>query len=326
MPDCSLHLLALRNGIAVMAKGDSLWSSITVLDPGKPKEAFFAIAKLRALNCDASLNFFPSNTWQYNLLPLFCGIPKRYAFLYNAKRLASLSVLSNKRLPVDINLHDTFQCLALSGFFLNTNCASDKLVFPQQFPPADLLWAKEYMAGHSQKANVIAIHPGSSVEHGMDAKRWAPEKFGALADKVCDMLDAQAFIVGSADEADIKQATCETSKLNAHFVEPVSLQKTAALLSLCTLAICNDSGIMHSAACMGVPTAGIFGPTDEKRNGPIGGKSVVIRKEMQGFPLWTAANVGNRKLPGNINPKASLEALTVEDAWGIIKSWIEKTV
>jgi ADP-heptose:LPS heptosyltransferase len=79
---------------------------------------------------------------------------------------------------------------------------------------------------------------------------------------------------------------------------------------------------MHMAACMGVPTAALFGPTDERRNGPVGTGHLVIRKPMNGFPLWTAATVGVRTVRSGINPQASLNALSIDDAREKIMPWI----
>ncbi len=39
------------------------------------------------------------------------------------------------------------------------------------------------------------------------------------------------------------------------------LRSTAALLSLCGVFVCNDTGLMHMAAAVGTPTAALFGPT-----------------------------------------------------------------
>jgi ADP-heptose:LPS heptosyltransferase len=79
---------------------------------------------------------------------------------------------------------------------------------------------------------------------------------------------------------------------------------------------------MHIAACQGTPTVGIFGPTDEKRNGPVGGRVLVIRKKMEGFPVWTALNVGDRSLPQGIDARASLKALSVDEAWEQLRPWL----
>jgi heptosyltransferase-2 len=327
-PDITLHMLALRHGIAALAQGDPLWNGISAFDPDKMasnmREPLSVVFRLRSMRFDASLCFFPSNTWQYYALPFLCGIRRRYGFRYEMKQLSSMSFLGTDLVPVDPALHDVRQNLRLAGFFLGEDMAHEPVVFPQQFGREEAQWAAAYCAALPGSPVRIAVHPGSSVEHGMEVKRWAPERFARLADEACRHLLAQALILGSADEADVKNAVAAAMKQKAHVVEPVSVRQTAALLSQCACCIANDSGIMHMAACMGVPTAGIFGPTDENRNGPYGEKNLAIRKPVQGFPVWTARNVGVRALPAGVDPKAGLSALTAEDAWEQMRPWLEK--
>jgi ADP-heptose:LPS heptosyltransferase len=331
-PEVSLHLVALRHGIGTLAQGDPLWDSIDAFDPDSMKtdvaQWCAIVMRMRRRHFDASLSFFPANTWQYNALPLLCGVSRRYAFRYVINRLSSMSFLCTDPVAVDPSLHDIFQNMRLAQAFLGVPLEPSPLVFPQQYGAEDKAWAQAYCAGKSPSAakKRIAVHPGSSVEHGMDVKRWQPERFGRLGDEACRFCAADAYIVGSTDEADVKKATALSMKETAHVVEPVSIRKTAALLSECALCICNDSGIMHMAACMGVPTVGIFGPTDEKRNGPYGQKALVIRKPMKDFPLWTAATVGDRSVPPGIDPRASLNALTPQNAWDQLKPWLEKII
>jgi heptosyltransferase-2 len=323
-----MYMLALRSGIAALAQGDPLWNGIEAFDPDKLKGDVAGqaaiIFRLRSARFDASLNFFPSNTWQYHALPLLGGIRRRYGFKYDKKRLSSMSFLGTDLVAVDPALHDVRQNLCLAGFFLNEDLSAEPVVFPRQFGGEEAQWAEGFCRSVAGDSRAIAVHPGSSAEHGMDVKRWPPERFAKLADEACRSLSARAFIVGSPDEAGIKNAVAGAMKQKAHVVDPVSLQKTAALLSRCACCIANDSGIMHMAACMGVPTAGIFGPTDDRRNGPWGEKNLVIRKPMPGFPVWTAQNVGDRSLPPEVDPKASLDSLSAGEAWEQMKPWLEK--
>jgi heptosyltransferase-2 len=326
MPDATLHLLALRRGIAEFAENDALWEDITVFDPTKlgnnAPAAVRIVRRLRSRRFDASLNFFPSNTWQYHLLPWLAGVKLRFAFEYHVVGPLKLSFFANRKTPVDASLHDSEQNLKLVASFTGKKIEESPLVFPSLFTGEDMKWARLHAASLSPAAKRIGIHPGSSADHGMDAKRWPAERFAGLADHACRRLGAEVFIFGGPDEEPLKTRVAAAMKYPAHVVEPVSLHKTAALLSLCTLCICNDSGLMHMAACMGVPTVGIFGPTDEGRNGPVGEKTLVIRKNMEGFPVWTARNVGKRSLPRGVDPQASLEALSVDDAWEQLKPWI----
>lgn len=328
-PEDSLHLLALRHAIAAVAEGDSLWNGIHVFDPDKVKTNFAeparVLARLRSIRFGASVSFFPSNTWQYFAFPALCGIRHRYGFRYRRKQFSTLSFLATDALAVDVSLHDVVQNLRLAEFFLGESVKDEPYVFPRLFSDDDSQWADDFCRSVAGDAKLMAIHPGSSVEHGMDVKRWPADRFARLADKACETTGAHALLVGSAQESNVKQSVAANMTAKAHVVEPVSIRKTAALLSKCTWSICNDSGIMHLAACAGVPTAGIFGPTDEKRNGPFGRKNLVIRKPMPGFPVYTAENVGDRSTPKGVDPQAALRALTVEDAWQQLGPWLNNT-
>jgi heptosyltransferase II len=329
MPDAEIYLLALRDGIAELAKGDAMWEDIFVVDPTKIRKnvsaAFRIILRLRSQRFYASLNFFPSNTWQYNLLPWLAGVKRRYAFEYPVSGIDKLSFLSNYKTPVNVELHDIFQNYGLVASYFDHRVEGPQPKFPRLFSEADVQWAKAHLGSLSNNPTRIAIHPGSSADHGMGAKRWPPERFAGLGDKVCEILHGEAYIFGGPDEEALKIGVSNAMDMKSNVVQPVSLSKTAALLSQCAICICNDSGIMHMAACIGVPTVGIFGPTDEKRNGPFGAKTLVIRKEMEGFPVWTARNAGNRKLPRDVDPQAPLTALNCEEAWRQLRPWIVRT-
>ncbi len=322
----SLHLLALRHSIAGIAAGDPLWSGIHVFDPDKikahPGEPAKVLSQLWRLRFDASLSFFPSNTWQYFALPFLCGIRRRYGFHYNIRRLSRLWFLATDTVLVDPSLHDVHQNLRLSGFYLGESLDMEPVVFPRLFDDGDSKWAIDFLKEKSGASTFIAVHPGSSVEHGMDVKRWPADRFAALADRACAATGACALVLGGTEESDVKRTVAAAMKAPACVVDAVSIQKTTALLSRCRCCLCNDSGIMHLAACAGVPTAAVFGPTDEKRNGPFGKSNLVIRKPMQGFPVYTASNVGDRSTLAGTDPKAALLALTPDEAWSQLESWL----
>jgi ADP-heptose:LPS heptosyltransferase len=323
-PEAELHLLALRKPILDLANGDPLWNRIHCIDPtrrqGLRKTVSF-IMQLRAEHFDVSLSYFPSNTWQYNLLPFLAGIKKRIAFRYHLKAAATLSPLNTSHLPVEPALHDVLQNLMLTTHFLGHPPTNEPVVFPVLFTDDQLRRTREELRQGSGR--YIAVHPGSSAEHGMDAKRWPAERFGALADRTAALLGAQTLIVGGPDELALKKETAAAMKQPCRVIEPGSLAHTAALLKQCTLCLCNDSGIMHLAACSGIPTAAFFGPTDERRNGPYGADHCIIRKKGT-QPLWTAANVGKRVVPAGSDPRQSLLDLSVDEAWEQLVPFLQR--
>jgi heptosyltransferase I len=56
-----------------------------------------------------------------------------------------------------------------------------------------------------------------------------------------------------------------------------SLTELIALTRRAKLFIGGDTGPLHLAAALRVPTVAIFGPTDPARNGPYGTRSIVLR-------------------------------------------------
>jgi heptosyltransferase II len=326
LPQAELHLLALRGPIVEIAGRDPLWDHIHVIDPTQTKsiaDRWGFVSRLSKEKYDASLSFFPSNRWEYNLLPFFWGVKKRYAFDYPLKKGASFSFLNNRLVPVDPVLHDVNQNLRLAAAFTGTTSSADgPMVFPRLFNRHEKEEARMLLS--DLPGPFIGIHAGSSGEHGMEAKRWDPMRFGELANRICDRLGAKALIFGGSDEEKLKRIVASVITVPHRIISSRTLPLTAAIMSECALFLCNDSGLMHMAACMEVPVAAIFGPTDERRNGPVGGETIVIRKEMEGFPLWTAATVGVRAVKGGADPQASLKALTVDDAWEKVKPWLNR--
>jgi heptosyltransferase-2 len=49
------------------------------------------------------------------------------------------------------------------------------------------------------------------------------------------------------------------------------------MLADCTAAVCNDSGGMHLAASVGCPLVAIFGRTDPRVTGPLGGRCTIVQ-------------------------------------------------
>jgi heptosyltransferase-2 len=320
-PDIEMHCVALRKPIRDLAAHDPLWESVYVFDPTRLKGVSDRIRVIRDVRdgaFDCSVNLFPSNKAQYNLLPFLAGVPRRYGFSYAYQPLSKLGFLLTDTIAAKDNAHDWEQNVSIAQSIARTEYAAQPPEFPKLYRDDDMDWARARLGSEP----AIALHPGSSEEHGMIAKRWDPLRFAALADRICERIGARAIILGGPDEQHIKQTVRAAMRGPAETLEPVSLTKTAAVIKSCTLGVCNDSGLMHMCACQGVPTIGIFGPTDERRNGPVGAPSLVVRKQMDGFPVWTARNVGNRALKKHIDPAASLKALTPGEAWEQVAPWL----
>jgi len=67
----------------------------------------------------------------------------------------------------------------------------------------------------------------------------------------------------------------------------------AALLRQCSLFIGNDSGLMHLAAAVGIPTLGLFGPSDDRLYRPTGLNCDFVRTPESFESLWSRVKAGH---------------------------------
>ena len=129
---------------------------------------------------------------------------------------------------------------------------------------------------------IIGIAPGATYG---PAKKWFPDRFAAVADSLSKKFSAQVIIMGGKADAETAQ---EVQKLaNTKLVNlsgKTTLREAIYLISQCRLFISNDSGLMHVAGALNVPTVAIFGSTNPTTTAPVGSKSVIVRHEVSCSP------------------------------------------
>ena len=63
-----------------------------------------------------------------------------------------------------------------------------------------------------------------------------------------------------------------------------TLRQFADMAAACKLFLTNDSGAMHMASALGVPTVAVFGATDDTTTGPAGPLARVVREHAECSP------------------------------------------
>jgi len=102
------------------------------------------------------------------------------------------------------------------------------------------------------------------------------------------------FLFGGKEEGRLNKEIAKTIGKHATIVQRSSILETAALIEKMSLFISNDSGLMHIAVSVGVPTVAIFGPTDATRTAPYGSQHRVLRQDLKCSPCWPLKKVGQR--------------------------------
>lgn len=144
---------------------------------------------------------------------------------------------------------------------------------------------------------IVGILPGA----GKPYKRWPIERFGAVVCYFLKKPDTAGIIFGSKEEVPlarkIEALVTETGVTppETFFRKPIlaagflNLRETAALLERLNLFITNDSGPLHIAQSLRVPTVALFGPTDPAGLLPPGenGLLKIVKKDLTCQPCRT---------------------------------------
>ncbi len=132
-------------------------------------------------------------------------------------------------------------------------------------------------AGIGEGDFLLGLSPGA-VFGG--AKRWPAERFAEIGDRAVKNWGARVLVFGSAKERAICTRLCDAMGSPAlNLSGRTSLGGAIGLISRCSFFVTNDSGLMHIAAALNVPTVAIFGPTDPVATGPQGPKTKVVRHD-----------------------------------------------
>jgi len=141
------------------------------------------------------------------------------------------------------------------------------------------------LSGAGLSPPFLGVSPGAAFG---GAKRWLPERFADSAVKLARQRGSSVAIFGSKEEAVIGEQVAreiEQAGVAVHnLAGKTSLREFIDMAAACELFLTNDSGSMHIASALGIPTVVVFGPTDETATGPAGRRNAVLREPVECSP------------------------------------------
>ena len=126
---------------------------------------------------------------------------------------------------------------------------------------------------------MLLIHPGSAWPY----KRWRTERFAAFADQMADHHPVQVVLTEGAGENLVQDIENRMSHRVSILID-LGIQALGALISRADLFICHDSGPMHMASALNIPTVALFGPSKVVNWKPRSADAVVVRAKLPCCP------------------------------------------
>lgn len=165
-------------------------------------------------------------------------------------------------------IEETFDILRAIGSEPR-KCPPEVSLCPQAYEEATDLISRKGVTGR-----YAAFHPGGFYP----AQRWPAPRFALLAALTAGLGLTPVFIGGKEDGAVLREiAGLMTAR--AVFICGTDIGVSAAVIARATLFIGNNSGPLHIACAMNVPSISTMGPTDPVRFWPVSQRARVLRAE-----------------------------------------------
>ena len=281
-PDAHITVLG-RPGVLDLYSRESFPNETVPFAGTSLSEKYALAVSLRRMRFDCAILF--QNAFEAAALAFAARIPRRIGYARDG-RSALLTQAVRVPRPGETPRHESFYYLEL---LRRAGLMDDSL--PEE-PAIRLEGADQATANGTRLLGAAGLEPPAiglspGAAYG-GAKRWLPERFAEAAVSIARASGHPVALFGSSAERDLCAAIAghlAAQKVPAvNFAGETSLSRFIDLAAGCAVFLTNDSGAMHVASALGVPTVAVFGATDHAATGPTGAHSRVVRHPVECSP------------------------------------------
>jgi heptosyltransferase-1 len=235
--------------------------------PNSSISAFFACGKrLRENNYTCVID--AQGLYKSALLAKLTHVKERIGYSFSVAREGAASFFYTQRVkPIRKHIVDMSLELAVAA-----GAAIEQARFPLTIPSEAQSAVNQFLTS-MKISRYVVLSPGG----GWLSKLWPPDRYGELALKLWETHGLRIIINCGPGES----ALAEILVINASAALPIIVQykvpEMMALLRGAEFVVAGDSGPLHLANALGTPVVGLYGPTSPDRNGPYGGRDIVVR-------------------------------------------------
>jgi heptosyltransferase-2 len=281
-PDAELTLLALPWVADVFRASPHIDRIVAYDKQGRHaglKGKFVLAGDLRGQGYDAAILL--QNAFEAAFITMLARIPVRAGYTTDGRRLLLTHGVKKAGDIKDRHQVHYYQEM-LQGLGLEPGPDDLELHIADE----DVLWAASSLNQYTEgeKRPIIGINPGAAYG---PAKCWPAEKYAQLAERLYQETDGIVVVFGTnADRVaagQIQEAVNSQIRV-IDLTGKTTLGQALGMISLCSVFVTNDSGLMHVAAALRVPTVAIFGSTDHIATGPYSDNASIVRTELDCSP------------------------------------------
>jgi len=294
--------------IAAPSKIAPVWRLIPEVDAVIAFPSNSLLAATRLIRCqlpfDAAI-LFP-NSLRVALEAYFGGMPRRVGYRGHSRRWLLNQLVREPEKPGPA-VHQSNRYLRIAQACGAETSNIDVRTSNAEAPNSNQI-------SHIKHRTFLGLCPGA--EYGA-AKRWLPARFAEVATAVAAKFKVKWVLLGTAQDVVIGEQIGRA--LGDHCVNRIgqtTLDQFIDELRQCRLLLTNDTGSMHLAALLGIPTVAIFGSTEPRLTGPLGNDHVILRHQVECSPCFL------RQCPIDFR---CMKGISVEEVTDAVMSILQKT-
>lgn len=310
------HIAIVANGLVAQLFHEHPWvDEVIVFDRSRLHKGVLGRLRLaqtlRAKKFDAAV-ILP-NSFDSAVVPWLAGIPIRVGRASDGRSFMLTGRFKPDIQRISAHHESQYYLDLLSSFGISWPQQLPQLlhVTPEEMQATDSLLREE---GYTAGSMLVGFSLGAAYG---TAKRWLPERFAEVAQRLWQERGATCVFIGSPAEASVAQDV--ERMLAGHCINlagKTSIRALMAVIAKCDLFVTNDSGPMHIAAAFDKPIVAIFGSTDYHRTYPLATKTRIVTRDADCAPCH------HRECPTD---HRCMTSVTVDDVFGAVNELLVKT-
>jgi len=259
-PDCALHVLAPEQTAPLLQHLPWLtrvWPMPRIRGRASLSQTWPIIRALRAERFDRSVDFAGNDRGA--ILSWLCGAPERLGVFHPGGFMGRRFCYTQRVAAAPVDRHETLRLIhVLSAWQIAAPNSAEIEIHPD---PALADWAARLLPAPRILCHLTASQP---------KKQWPLSHWVALHRMAATSGEQLMFSTGDSARERLQFDEMQRRVPDAALLPPLPLAGFLAVLKRAKAFVSGDTGPMHFAAGLGVPTIALFGPSSAAAWGPTG--------------------------------------------------------
>lgn len=266
LPNAQIDALVMFKGTKEIYQSNLNFNKVTYFD-------FLKEGAINSLNFvltlrkkyDVTINVYPSNRKEYNIISFLIGAKQRVAVEYLRMNKQNFGWLNNVTVLENDETHNVQTNITLVEKLLNKKF-NEEPAMEISLSNENERFANDYlkMININEDDLIVGFHPGCATLKNHIKRRWELEKFAELGKKLIKEKNAKIFLFGGPEEEELKSSINKMiDSENSLVIKTERFLQSIAIMKRCNVFVTNDSALMHIASALGLKVVAIIGPTNQ---------------------------------------------------------------